>query len=917
MKWKLDQRVNLAGSGIDPAIAARQQATAAEMCRRLNDQPGVVLADEVGMGKTFVALAVAASAALADRSAPVVVMVPSGVAEKWVKEFAVFTDRCLQARTPKLRVTDTPIRNGTDFLCLLDDPPARRRDLIVMTHGALSARLSDPWVELALIRQALLYQRGVEAERKAVARWAANLFPQSGLSQASVAHLLATPLHRWPPRAGDDPVPRSVAEILGEIDLSEVREAVSTIPRNHSASFKQRIGTTRKALRQAVRGVWPQILSQVDVRLPLLILDEAHHVKNENRLAQLFANPDAAADAQELTGALGGMFERMLFLTATPFQLGHGELLRVLERFEGVDWRPPLDRERFRSDLHSLRASLDLTQADALRLERAWGRLDHDDAGGMSSNGSPTEPSERLVSALAAADQLREAMLTAQGLLRPWVIRHMRPGKDARRSYRPGTAILEPPGAVGGLPMSGDASLPFLLATRAQVLVGLHGLREHRQTRAFFAEGLASSFEAYRFTRRNKMAGTDDRGGDETDPLPEELTWYLDHIDKAIPTEAAESEGSGHPKLEAVVDRAAQLWVDGHKLVIFCFYVETGKALRAHLSRRLRTDIAALAGRRLGLDPANEEAVFEELGRIGDRIEENPLRTVIEDRVRQRLGVGKLSDDETEKAVAIVRRFLRTPSFLARFVELPSTGGTSAELRGPVMAALERPDGSGSSMAERITRFGGALVDMVDLERIEVLDALQRVTTGGIRDRSDADPGEMRSASDPFLPNVRLANGSVPTARRRALMLGFNSPFFPEVLVASAVMAEGIDLHLECRHVIHHDLDWSPSTLEQRTGRVDRIGSKSERLGEPIEIYEPYMAGMYDEKVYKVVKDRERWFNVVMGEQIDTSEWATERAAARVPLPADLAASLTFDLALVEPDVELIKLTQAPMTEVL
>src|SRR3546814_7124338 len=88
-------------------------------------------------------------------------------------------------------------------------------------------------------------------------------------------------------------------------------------------------------------------------------------------------------------------------------------------------------------------------------------------------------------------------------------------------------------------------------------------------------------------------------------------------------------------------------------------------------------------------------------------------------------------------------------------------------------------------------------------------------------------------------------------------MLGFNSPFFPEVLIASAVMAEGVDLHLECRHVIHHDLDWSPSTLEQRTGRLDRIASKAERISEPIVIYEPYLAGTYDEKVYRVVRSEE------------------------------------------------------------
>ena len=45
-------------------------------------------------------------------------------------------------------------------------------------------------------------------------------------------------------------------------------------------------------------------------------------------------------------------------------------------------------------------------------------------------------------------------------------------------------------------------------------------------------------------------------------------------------------------------------------------------------------------------------------------------------------------------------------------------------------------------------------------------------------------------------------------------MLAFNTPFFPEVLVASSVPREGGDLH-------HHDLSGNPSALEQRTGRIE------------------------------------------------------------------------------------------------
>ena len=235
-----------------------------------------------------------------------------------------------------------------------------------------------------------------------------------------------------------------------------------------------------------------------------------------------------------------------------------------------------------------------------------------------------------------------------------------------------------------------------------------------------------------------------------------------------------------------------------------------------------------------------------------------------------------------------------------RFVDLPSGRSRSVELAGPLLDALEKPDGSGASFADKVTLFGKTLTGMVDMEREEIIEALDRIQTGTIYEQGDAEAAERASRRDAFVPNVRLANGRVSPELRRRLMLGFNSPFFPEVLVASAVMSEGIDLHLDCRHVIHHDLDWNPSTLEQRTGRVDRIGSKALRMNKPIEIYEPFIAGMYDEKMYRVVKDRERWFNVVMGEHIDTSEWATNKTAARLPLPERLQQSLMFDLAVFE-----------------
>ena len=51
----------------------------------------------------------------------------------------------------------------------------------------------------------------------------------------------------------------------------------------------------------------------------------------------------------------------------------------------------------------------------------------------------------------------------------------------------------------------------------------------------------------------------------------------------------------------------------------------------------------------------------------------------------------------------------------------------------------------------------------------------------------------------------------------------------PDILICTQVGQEGIDLHRHCRHVVHYDLGWNSASIEQSTGRVDRIGSKTTR----------------------------------------------------------------------------------------
>ncbi|MGH9092067.1 MAG: helicase-related protein [Acidimicrobiales bacterium] len=772
-----------------------------------------------------------------------------------------------------------------------------------MTHGALSASLKDPFISLAIVRHGLQWQRRLSDQRAAFPRWAARLLRAPKFTAARTRRLLQRPPSTWAGEwerlAGvaldDEPVPAAALHGLAHVDLSELRAALAEVPLRSSSNIDQRLARTQEQLSSAIQSVWSASLRHLGERLPLLILDEAHHAKNTNNLARSFESQEALRDAKAVSGSgpLADLFERMLFLTATPFQLGHRELISVLSRFDGARVAPAVKAE-LRTDLGKLTLVLDTAQAASLRLERAWGRLTSTDLAGLAPDwwdSCPTDAPEGIRTCAARIGEARDAMSGAEELLRPWIIRHT---KCKLRTYRSGQQILTPGASSAGLEVTGPAIMPFLLAARAQALVSLHGLRDHRATHAYFAEGLASSFEAFADTRAQRPAVVDDLPDRPNDKLPADVQWYVDKIAAALPA-TDPGNWSRHPKLKATTDETVNLWRQGDKVLIFCFYRATGRALRSHISRSLLAEIAARGAAILSLDPVDQPAVLAALEQRADtllRADAAGTRAATERILKICAKVG-VSDVDADQMVDVAIRFMRTASFLVRFVDLGARRGADA-----VGAAFDRADGSGVTLEDRIEAFADLVRGLTEVERSGMWDALRKVQTGSITTVAPDfyDPGEAATRREATLPNVRLANGTVRADFRHRLMRTFNTPFFPEVLIASSVMAEGVDLHLDCRHVIHHDLDWNPSVLEQRTGRLDRLGSKAERHGSTIVVYEPYMSGAQDEKMYRVVKDRERWFSVVMGEQLDTSEWATDHTAERIPLPDNLLQTLTVDL---------------------
>jgi hypothetical protein len=65
-------------------------------------------------------------------------------------------------------------------------------------------------------------------------------------------------------------------------------------------------------------------------------------------------------------------------------------------------------------------------------------------------------------------------------------------------------------------------------------------------------------------------------------------------------------------------------------------------------------------------------------------------------------------------------------------------------------------------------------------------------------------------------------------------------------------------------------------------------------------MYLPYIALTQDEKMNRVVMDRERWFNTVIGDKVCSETEVTERLAERILLPTQLVEDLSYDLSVVK-----------------
>ncbi|MDV6378294.1 SNF2-related protein [Sporosarcina sp. GW1-11] len=84
-----------------------------------------------------------------------------------------------------------------------------------------------------------------------------------------------------------------------------------------------------------------------------------------------------------------------------------------------------------------------------------------------------------------------------------------------------------------------------------------------------------------------------------------------------------------------------------------------------------------------------------------------------------------------------------------------------------------------------------------------------------------------------------------------------------QVLIATESGAEGINLQF-CHHVINYDLPWNPMKLEQRIGRVHRLGQAHD-----VHIYNLAVQDTIDDHILSVLEGKIETFEKVVGELDD------------------------------------------------
>jgi hypothetical protein len=967
----------------------RQERTCVAILEGLRKQRGVMLADEVGMGKTYVTFGVLAKLLHDDPDFRACIFAPNeDLVRKWHDQFADFVTQNIVAS----REWKEDLRASTKSVRTIPELVGARVDArVVFTRTGLFVGKKGGDDKLFFL---LCWARWANLKEKR-REW---IFRQLDYSRKQAW---------WHPRAIADWIDYDTL-CQNERALIAFDEVFRPCRGDGRATPQMLTEATRRARLEALNAVLPDA--------DLLVIDEAHRFRNS-----------ATATYQAIMHVLRGRVRRMLFLTATPFQLHASELVDVLGLIGKAAMTEP-ERARFEGRLESLTRATEAYQEAVTRFETSWrGASDADrrvvHAVVETSASDPEQwrassKAPMAVEILSRFQLLRAAKATFEDALGNFMIRSLRRDK---RTYRAEIRGSLSGASRGSVAINDEAVIPFA------ALNGLLHQMLRLRDRTFIAsvkQGATSSFEAlldsavmsartgqgsepevYRQLLRRLLKPkkcsmlTEDEDQEKIElsevphPKVEEL---LDNVLAAVDrgektlvfvardatlaalrerlqSKVDERQNRGlaeaYPNLEphrarqrlerfgrAFHDPTSRLWPLLRENYLYTVLPRAFPALlpeklraldealvarivrvvRAHASRRARPNYALMKR-------ATEQVLFERAAAecpawcshasngvvlAGERIlsDEFLLHGLAADdaNVVEESGLGEAPPRAVEESIErFARWWVGYPSLWScvayELEELSAIDPSSAEVGGartPLQMRAGLVDATAHFIARSHLRLhlrilhrredASAMRDLVATHLLDEkngwLQKIQRLT----RTYVGFEEAQRRNVVEALrnLRRIYCISGKTDHESRSRYVNGFNTPFYPEVIIANKVLREGLDLHRECRRLIHYDLEWNPANLEQRVGRLDRVESLVERERRDgsdvkLEIYWPYLASTIDERIYEVVRERAKWFSFMLGERPEwdeESESDEEFRGQAHPLPEPMLDLLTVQL---------------------
>jgi superfamily II DNA/RNA helicase len=232
------------------------------------------------------------------------------------------------------------------------------------------------------------------------------------------------------------------------------------------------------------------------------------------------------------------------------------------------------------------------------------------------------------------------------------------------------------------------------------------------------------------------------------------------------------------------------------------------------LKKRLFSSPAAFA-RTLEVHRATLEAKAEK--KLSELVDERPLQAAF-DRLDEEIGLDEEMDRATEEALMAAAE--------ASAVATPEQLSILDELQAWANRAATRPDAKTKrllDLVEATCRPNGQWND----ERIILFTEFRDTQTYIARLLHQHD------LAGPSGERLALIYGGMDRVQREALRMQFQahpskSPI--RILLATDAASEGIDLQRQCHRLVHIEIPFSPTKLEQRNGRVDRHLQPSPRV---------------------------------------------------------------------------------------